>query len=182
MPKSVCVYCGSRFGSMPAYRDAAEALGRAIAQEGWQLVYGGADVGLMGTLAKAAQEAGGETFGVMPAHLIDMEIGKRDLTHFVVTQTMHERKNIMLSNADAVVLMPGGAGSLEEMFETLTWRQLGLHRKPICILNTNGFWSPLLALVDHIIDQGFADASLRDFLETEETPESLMVRLRDRLG
>lgn len=153
---SVCVYCGSRFGIDPAYEQAADALGRALADQGWRLVYGAGDVGLMGTVARAAQSAGGETFGVIPQHLVRAEVGKSDLTTYVVTETMHERKKVMFMNADAVVLLPGGAGSLDEIFEVLTWRQLGLHEKPVIVVNTNGYWNPLKDLLDYIVAQGFA--------------------------
>ncbi len=175
--KSVCVYCGSRPGAMPAYAQAADTLGTAIAAAGWRLVYGAGDVGLMGVVARAAQAAGGDTFGVIPTHLLEWEVGKTDLTRFVVTETMHERKKVMLMNADAVVVLPGGAGSLDELFEVLTWRQLGLHEKPILILNTEGYWDPLLTLVDHVIAQGFADPSLGGFLTVVDTPESAMAAL-----
>ena len=175
--KSVCVYCGSRPGAMPAYAQAADTLGTAIAAAGWRLVYGAGDVGLMGVVARAAQAAGGDTFGVIPTHLLEWEVGKTDLTRFVVTETMHERKKVMLMNADAVVVLPGGAGSLDELFEVLTWRQLGLHDKPILILNTEGYWDPLLTLVDHVIAQGFADPSLGGFLTVVDTPKSAMAAL-----
>jgi hypothetical protein len=161
---SVCVYCGSRDGLDPAYAQAATDCGTMLARNGWRLVYGAGDVGLMGRVARAAQAGGGDTFGVIPQHLLDWEVGKTDLTTFIVTETMHERKKVMLMNADAVVVLPGGAGSMDELFEALTWRQLGLHAKPIFVLNQNGYWDPLLALMDQIIDKGFADASLRDFL------------------
>lgn len=162
MPKfSVCVYCGSRSGLRPGYVAAGEALGQAIAAEGWQLVYGAGDVGIMGAVARAAQAAGGETLGVIPIHLIRAEQGKRDLTHFVVTETMHERKKVMFMNANAVAMLPGGAGSLDEFFEVLTWAQLHLHHKPIVLIDVEGYWQPLLALVDHCIAEGFADPSLR---------------------
>lgn len=177
--KSVCVYCGSRLGTNPAYAEDAQILGRALAAEGWRLVYGAGDVGLMGDVARAAQTAGAETFGVIPQHLVDMEVGKTDLTSYVVTETMHERKKVMIMNADAVVLLPGGAGSLDELFEALTWRQLGLHSKPIVVLNTDGYWTPLRALVDHVIDQGFADASLAGFLHWAQTPQDAVDVLRD---
>lgn len=137
-----------------------------LARNNWRLVYGAGDVGLMGRVAKAAQVAGGTTFGVIPVHLLDMEVGKRDLDTFIITETMHERKKVMIMNADAVVMLPGGAGSLDELFEALTWRQLGLHTKPIFILNTEGFWDPLLYLVDHFIGEGFASPSLREFIQT----------------
>jgi len=162
--KSVCVYCGSRFGANPAYTEAAEALGQALADHDWRLVYGAGDVGLMGAVARATQAAGGETFGVIPTHLFDREVGKRDLNSFVITETMHERKKVMYMNADAIVVLPGGAGSMDEFFEVLTWRQLGLHDKPIFLLNVAGYWDKLLELNAHIVAEGFADQSLLDFV------------------
>ena len=163
-PKSVCVYCGSRAGVDPAYAVEAAAIGKAFAENGWRLVYGAGDVGLMGTVARAAQDAGADTFGVIPQHLVDWEVGKTDLTTYIVTETMHERKKVMFMNCDAVVVLPGGAGSLDERFEALTWRQLGLHEKPIFLLNTNGYWEPLIQLMNHVVTQGFADASLLDYI------------------
>jgi uncharacterized protein (TIGR00730 family) len=148
-----------------------------LARNGWRLVYGAGDVGLMGRVARAAQAGGGDTFGVIPQHLLDWEVGKTDLTTFIVTETMHERKKVMLMNADAVVVLPGGAGSMDELFEALTWRQLGLHAKPIFVLNQDGYWDPLLALMDQIIDQGFADASLRDFLTVVPDVDTLTTDL-----
>lgn len=166
---SVCVFCGSRFGSDPAYREEATALGSVLAREGWRLVYGAGDVGLMGVVANAAQAAGGETLGVIPQHLLDREVGKRDLTQFVVTENMHERKKVMYMNSNAIVVLPGGAGSLDEFFEVLTWAQLGLHRKPILLLNTAGYWDPLIGLLDHVVAQGFADESLKALVRTVDT-------------
>ncbi len=180
-PKSVCVYCGSRPGARPAYAEAARATGTMLAANGWRLVYGAGDVGLMGEVARAAQSGGGATFGVIPTHLLDREVGKRDLSTFVVTETMHERKKVMFMNADAVVVLPGGGGSLDEFFEVLTWRQLGLHEKPIVLLNTEGYWDPLLSLVDRIIGEGFADASLRGFIDVAATVGELETLLR-RMG
>ncbi len=165
LQKSVCVYCGSRDGARASYGAAATETGEMLAKNGWRLVYGAGDVGLMGKVASAAQAAGGKTFGVIPVHLLDLEVGKRDLDTFIITETMHERKKVMIMNGDAVVMLPGGAGSLDELFEALTWRQLGLHTKPIFILNTEGFWDPLLGLIDHFIAEGFADPSLRDFVQ-----------------
>jgi uncharacterized protein (TIGR00730 family) len=162
--KSVCVFCGSRSGARPAYGRDAAATGRMIARNGWRLVYGAGDVGLMGEVARAAQADGGHTFGVIPGHLVAREVGKRDLTTFVVTETMHERKKVMFMNSDAVVVLPGGGGSLDEFFEVLTWRQLGLHAKPILVLNTDGYWDPLVAMIDRIIGEGFADPSLGTFV------------------
>ena len=148
-------------GVNPAHRAAAAQTGRAIAAAGWRLVYGAGDVGLMGEVARAAQAAGAPTLGVIPTHLLVMEVGKRDLTTFVITETMHERKKVMFMNADAIALLPGGAGSLDEFFEVLTWAQIGLHRKPIWLIDVAGYWQPLLALLDHVIAEGFADAALR---------------------
>ena len=174
---SVCVYCGSRDGSDPAYAVAAEALGTAIAQRAWRLVYGAGDVGLMGRTARAAQAAGGDTFGVIPQHLVDWEVGKRDLTRFIVTETMHERKKVMLMNADAVVVLPGGAGSLDEFFAVLTWRQLGLHDKPIIVLNISGYWDPLASLMARITDHDFADPSLTGLVQFETSVEGALSAL-----
>ncbi len=181
-PKSICVYCGSRYGTDPAYTEAAETFGHAIAAEGWRLVYGAGDVGLMGTVARSAQAAGTETFGVIPQHLVDWEVGKTDLTSYVVTETMHERKKVMFMNCDAVVMLPGGAGSLDEFFEVLTWRQLGLHDKPILLLNTKGYWDPLLDLVRHVTTQGFADDSLHGFYQVVPDAETCRNLLSDLLA
>ncbi|MEM0949053.1 MAG: TIGR00730 family Rossman fold protein [Pseudomonadota bacterium] len=172
--RSICVYCGSRFGENPAFRTAADALGRAIAKQGWRLVYGAGDVGLMGAVASATMAEGGDTFGVIPTHLKVREVGKTDITTLVETETMHERKKVMFMNADAVVVLPGGAGSLDEFFEVLTWAQLGLHNKPIWLLNIAGYWDPLQALVAHVIDEGFADPSLAQFVNMADTVSGLI--------
>ncbi len=162
---SVCVFCGSRAGANPGYETAAHDVGHLIATRGWRLVYGAGDIGLMGAVARAAKAAGGETLGVIPVHLMDRETASRDASRLVVTETMHERKKVMFMNSDAIVVLPGGAGSLDEFFEVLTWRQIGLHEKPLLLLNTEGYWDKLLELVDHIIAQGFADDSLRGFVQ-----------------
>ncbi|WP_299414908.1 TIGR00730 family Rossman fold protein [uncultured Sulfitobacter sp.] len=175
--KSVCVFCGSRAGDDPEFTKAAHAVGKGIAANGWRLVYGAGDVGLMGNVARAAQDAGGDTFGVIPQHLVDWEVGKTDLTTYIVTETMHERKKVMFMNCDAVVVLPGGAGSLDELFEVLTWRQLGLHDKPIIILNINGYWDPLQQLLNHVADHGFADKSLLDFLTWVPDAQSVLTVL-----
>ncbi|MGY9039322.1 MAG: LOG family protein [Rhodobacterales bacterium] len=176
--KSVCVYCGSRPGDDPEYTTQADALGRALAQNDWRLVYGAGDVGLMGTVARAAQAAGGTTFGVIPDHLVKWEVGKTDLTTYVVTETMHERKKVMFMNCDAVVVLPGGAGSLDELFEVLTWRQLGLHQKPVILLNTKGYWDPLTALLDHVVTRGFAEESLLSYIDTVDDVDAALEVLR----
>ncbi len=181
-PRSICVYCGSRDGADPRFAAEAAALGRSIAEAGWRLVYGAGDVGLMGRVARAAQEAGGDTFGVIPTHLLSREVGKRDLARLVVTETMHERKKVMIMNADAVVVLPGGAGSLDEFFEALTWRQLGLHDKPILVIDVGGFWGPLRALVDHVIEAGFAEPGLAELVAWMPDAAAAMAALRVRLA
>ena len=180
--KSVCVYCGSRMGARPAYGEAARATGALLAARGWRLVYGAGDIGLMGEVARTAQAAGGATFGVIPTHLLTHEVAKRDLTSLVITETMHERKKVMFMNADAIVVLPGGGGSLDEFFEVLTWRQLGLHEKPIILFNVEGYWNPLLALVDGVITEGFAAPSLRDFIDVADSVEVMEAILRTHLG
>jgi uncharacterized protein (TIGR00730 family) len=182
LPKSVCVYCGSRAGVDPAYALEAAAIGKSLAENGWRLVYGAGDVGLMGTVARAAQDAGANTFGVIPQHLVDWEVGKTDLTTYIVTETMHERKKVMFMNCDAVVVLPGGAGSLDELFEALTWRQLGLHEKPIFLLNTNDYWDPLIHLMNHVVTQGFADASLLEYITVVPDASAVTTALRHALS
>lgn len=156
---------------------AAQALGTGIAAQNWRLVYGAGDVGLMGDVARATLAAGGDAFGVIPTHLMQGEIAKRDLGTLVVTETMHERKKVMFTNSDAIVVLPGGAGTLDEFFEVLTWRQLGLHAKPIFILNTGGYWTPLANLIDNIIAEGFADPSLRGFFMLCNSVEEVLAGL-----
>ncbi len=183
MPQpSICVYCGSRDGVSPNYGAAADKLGHGLAERGWRLVYGAGDVGLMGRVARAAQAGGAETFGVIPQHLVQWEVGKSDLTSYVVTETMHERKKVMFMNCDAVVVLPGGAGSLDELFEVLTWRQLGLHEKPVFLVNTDGYWDPLMHLLNHVVAQGFADASLLEMLDCVPDTDAVLRQLAETLG
>ena len=179
---SVCVFCGARPGANPSYGAAARDFGAALADAGWRLVYGAGDVGLMGEVARAAQAAGGDTFGVMPEVLKHWEGVKSDLTHYVLTETMHERKKVMFMNSDAIVLLPGGAGSLDEFFEALTWRQLGMHEKPIVLLDVDGYWAPLTGLLDHVIAEGFADASVRDFYRVAADVPAALAILRAALS
>ncbi len=168
-------------GSDPAYAQDAADLGTALAHNDWRLVYGAGDVGLMGTVARAAQDAGAETFGVIPQHLVQWEVGKTDLITYIVTETMHERKKVMFMNCDAVVVLPGGAGSLDELFEALTWRQLRLHKKPVFLVNTNGYWDPLIQLLKHVVTEGFADAELLDFYRVAESAEDVVAQLKTAL-
>jgi uncharacterized protein (TIGR00730 family) len=180
--RSVCVFCGSRPGAEPAYAAAAAATGRALAEARFRLVWGAGDVGLMGEVARAAEAAGGATLGVIPEHLVARERGRRDVAAFVVTETMHERKKVMFMNADAIVALPGGPGTLDELFEVLTWRQLGLHGKPVLLVNVEGYWEPLLALLRHLVAEGFAEASFLGFFEVHDSVPALVARLHERLG
>lgn len=182
VPRSVCVFCGSRPGARPAYAEAARSTGRVIAQGGWRLVYGAGDVGLMGLVAEAAQAAGAPAMGVIPQHLMTREKGRSRLTTMVVTEDMHERKKVMFMNSDAIVVLPGGAGSLDEFFEILTWRQIGLHEKPIFLLNTEGYWDPLLRLLDHVIAEGFAEPQLASYAAVVPDAATLARRLTAALG
>lgn len=178
MAPSVCVYCGSREGRDPRFGEAADATGRMLAANGWGLVYGAGDVGLMGRVARAHQAAGGRALGVIPGHLFPREVARQGLDRLVVTETMHERKKVMFMNADAVVCLPGGAGSLDEFFEVLTWRQIGLHAKPILLLDVGGYWRPLLTLLEHVVAQGFAEPSILGFVTVAEDVGALERELR----
>jgi uncharacterized protein (TIGR00730 family) len=180
--RSVCVFCGARNGGRRRYAAVARELGALLAAERWRLIYGAGDIGLMGAVAEAAVQAGADTLGVVPQHLLGVERAARDFSRIVVTETMHERKKVMFVNSDAIVVLPGGAGSLDEFFEVLTWRQLGLHDKPIFLLNVEGYWNPLVALLDHVIAEGFAGESLRGLVAVAPDVEDLGRRLRAALG
>lgn len=155
MKRSICLYCGSRLGTHSAFADDAAALGREIAMRGWQLVYGGGNVGLMGVAARAALALGGQVVGVIPRALLEREQGLAEVSELIVTETLRERKAIMFERSDAFVALPGGFGTLEELVETLTLRQLRYHDKPIYLLDTAGFFQPLLRFFDHARDSGF---------------------------
>lgn len=180
--KSICVFCGSRTGNDPAFAQAARAFGAGLAEAGLALVYGAGDRGLMGEVARAAQGAGAHVTGVIPQHLVAMEVGRSEVDDYVVTANMHERKMLMFERSDAVAVLPGGPGTLDECFEVLTWRQLGLHAKPVVLLNTAGYWNPLLALIDGAIAGGFADAGFRDFLTVEDDAQAAVATLASRLN
>lgn len=172
--RSVCVYCGSRVGDKNNYEILAADLGSSLADAELELVYGAGSIGLMGILARTALEGGGSVYGVIPKALDAHEITQNDLTELHITKDMHERKNKMYTRADAFVVLPGGLGSLDEFFETLTWAQLSLHKKPIYLLNHNGYWNPLIALIDHVIDEGFAGEDTHDLYEVVEDVSQLM--------
>ena len=168
---ALCVYCGSSPGRDPAFMEAATALGRAVAERGARLVYGAGDAGLMGATARAALSAGGEVIGVVPQVLAGME-GRTDVnTTLIRTETMHERKKVMFANADAFLVLPGGPGTLDETIETLTWRQLGLHAKPLVLVDVQGYWSRLLDLFAHFTEQGFMHERFNGFYAVAKTPE-----------
>ena len=160
-PKSVCVYCGSSSRVADVYKDAAHALGEGLARRDIQLVYGGGRVGLMGIMADAALAAGGSVVGIIPEHIQSAEVEHTGLTELLVVDSMHTRKRLMVDRSDAFVVLPGGFGTMDEAFEVLTWKQLRLHDKPIVVVDVDGYWRPLLGLVDHMVAQGFAQTSHR---------------------
>lgn len=178
MSLAICVFCGSRAGDSPAYVQSARDLGAAIGAAGWKLVYGGGDVGLMGIVADAALKAGAEVIGIIPQRLLDREVGKREVSELVVTQTMYERKQIMVERSDAFVVLPGGLGTLDELLEVITLRQLGYHDSPIIIVDIEGYWAACIALLDRVIETGFADATARDLYSIEPTVEATLAALR----
>jgi len=173
---SICVFCGSRSGTDPAYEVAARCLGQALAQANITLVYGGGNVGLMGVVADAALEAGGEVVGVIPEALMRREIGHPGLTKLHVVASMHERKAKMAELSDGFVALPGGTGTLEEFFEVLTWAQLGEHEKPCGLLDIAGYYGPLLAVFDHMVEKGFLKDHHREMLLLERDPTTLLER------
>jgi len=175
---SLCVYCGSRSGADPRYAQAARALGTALGRGGHRLVYGGGHAGLMGVVADATLAAGGQVLGIIPRRLVNRELGHRGVQELRVVDTMHERKLQMAQASDAFVALPGGLGTLEELFEVWTWQQLGYHGRPIGLLDTGGFYQPLRALLAHTRDAGFVDARHVDALRVDTDPERLLETLR----
>ncbi len=176
-PLSICVYCGSRHGADPAYTAAARALGQAIGERGWQLVYGGGKVGLMGEVADATLAAGGRVVGVIPQTLQAREVGHAGLSELHVVQTMHQRKQMMAERSDLFIALPGGIGTLEELYEVWTWRQLGYHDQPIGLLNTLGYYDGLLAFMRHAVDQGFLAADQMNNVRVGTDPLALLATL-----
>lgn len=172
--KAICVFCGSSFGAREAYADAARDTGRVIAELGYTLVYGGAKVGLMGTVADAALAAGGKVIGVLPRALEDKEIGHEGLTELHLVGSMHERKAKMADLSDAFIALPGGVGTLEEIFEVWTWGQLGYHQKPCGFLNIEGYYNDLIRFLDHQTEQGFTKDVMRAMVQIAGTPEEMV--------
>jgi uncharacterized protein (TIGR00730 family) len=176
--KSVCVYCGSRPGTRPAFAATAAMLGRRLADDGVTLVYGGGNVGLMGVVADAVLEAGGEVIGVIPEQLVNWEVAHKGVTRLEVVANMHERKARMFDLADGFVALPGGFGTLDEMFEMLTWRQLGIADKPCAFLDVDGFYAPLLAMMDRMVEERFLHPDQRRDLWHGDSIDALMAWMR----
>jgi uncharacterized protein (TIGR00730 family) len=175
--RSVTVFCASAEGAFPLYRMAAEELGRALASRGIELVYGGAKVGLMAAVANAALAAGGRVIGVIPEVLVELEAAHDGLTELHITSTMHTRKAMMAERAGAFIALPGGVGTLEELFEVIAWQALKLHTKPIILLNTNSFYDPLLAFLDHAVADGMIKPQVRAVVLVAETVDDLVRQL-----
>jgi uncharacterized protein (TIGR00730 family) len=175
---TVCVFCGSRSGGRPTYADATRRLGTSLVAHGMDLVYGGGHVGLMGVVADAVLGAGGRAVGVIVQSLVDREVAHHGLTELIVVDTMHKRKALMAERADAFVALPGGYGTGDELFEILTWAQLGFHARPIGLLNTAGYFDPLLAWLDHMVQEDFLRPKHRELLQVEDDADRLLDRLR----
>ena len=178
--KSIAVYCGASFGLDPKYADAARALARVLVEHNIGLVYGGGNVGLMGTIADEVLRLGGEATGVIPRALLEREVGHTGLTRMFVVKDMHERKAMMADLSDGFIAMPGGMGTLEELFEMLTWSQLGIHAKPVGVLNVDGFYDGLVGFLGHLRGEGFVRAEHAGLMMVEATPEALVRRLQGR--
>ena len=179
MLKSLCVFCGSSAGNRTAYREVAAVVGRLLAERGVTMVYGGGNVGLMGAAADACLQAGGRVVGVIPQVLVDKEVAHRGLTELHVVGSMHERKARMADLADGFLALPGGVGTFEEFFEILTWAQLGLHRKACALLNVEGYYEPLLAMVDHAVAEGFVKPVHRAMVLSGSDPVSLLDQMSE---
>lgn len=175
----ICVFCGSSMGNTPLYREAATELGRAIVNRGWSLVYGGGQVGLMGVVANTVLQEGGEVTGVIPHFLNTREVAHNGVTHLKLVETMHERKALMEKLSDAFVALPGGFGTYEEVLEIITWGQLGLHRKPIGLLDLDGFYQPLLSQVEKGIECGFIRPEFRGLLVSGESVADVAASIED---
>ena len=172
--KKICVYCGSSSGNGEGYLAAAERLAEALVQRDLGLVYGGASVGIMGALANAVMKRGGEVIGIMPQALMRREIGNDHLSELQVVDSMHERKAAMADQSDGFIALPGGMGTLEELFEILTWGQLGFHNKPIGLLNVDGYYDHLIHFLEHAVGQGLLRQQHRDLLRVQQAPEDLL--------
>lgn len=176
--KSLCVYCGSSIGASPVYAEAARALAKVMVENNISLVYGGGDVGLMGAIANEVISLGGEATGVIPKALMEKEVGHHGLTRLHTVRDMHERKAMMAELSDGFIAMPGGIGTLEELFEVFTWSQLGFHDKPIGLLNVNGFYNGLTGFLQHVVAEGFLKKEQAALLIHDPSPSALVARLK----
>jgi uncharacterized protein (TIGR00730 family) len=177
--KSIAVFCASSLGSNKIYEQAARSAGQTLVRAGLRVVYGGGNVGLMGVLADSALAAGGEVIGVIPRSLLEREVGHKGLTELYVVETMHERKQKMADISEAFLALPGGAGTLEEIFEQWTWAQLGIHANPCGFLNVNHYFDPLRAMIDHMVAEGFTGPAFASMLAIEDDLEVLLDRFRN---
>ena len=175
----LAVFCGSSSGNDPVYRNQATLLGQILAKRGIRIIYGGGRVGLMGILANAALEAGGEVTGVIPGFLQIKEVAHQGLTEMITVESMHERKALIERRSDGAIALPGGYGTMDEMFEMLTWGQLGLHQKPVGLLNVNGFFDPLLQMLDNMVTEGFLRPDYRTQITTSEDIGSLLDKMSE---
>ncbi len=180
--RSLCVFCGSSVGTAPGHREAARLLGRLMGEAGVSLVFGGGHVGMMGVLADAALQAGGRVVGVIPEHLMRVEMPQRDLSELIVVDSMHTRKRRMFDMAQAFCILPGGLGTLDETFEILTWKQLRLHGKPVVLANLDGYWTPWLKLIDAVIEGGFAHREVARLFTVVETVEEVLPSVEAELS
>ena len=180
--RTLCVFCASAMGAQPEYEQAAQRLGKALAERGIGLVYGGAQVGLMGAVADSTMRHGGNVIGVIPQVLVDREISNHGLTELHVVDTMHTRKALMAERADAFLILPGGYGTFEEMFEVLTWQSIRLHTKPVCLLNVRGFYDGLLSFLDTCVNEGVLRPAARGNLLVAETVDTALDLLQQRAG
>ncbi|MDR2016867.1 MAG: TIGR00730 family Rossman fold protein [Burkholderiales bacterium] len=177
--RSLCVFCGAAFGARPAYIKAAEAMGRYLAANEIELVWGGGQVGLMGALADAVIAGGGRTYGIIPRFMVQRELAHPAATVMVAVDSMHERKAAMAERADGFVALPGGFGTLDELFEIITWAQLHIHAKPVGLLNVDGFFAPLLAMMRHLVEESFVPRAHLDMLHVAATPEALLASMQN---
>lgn len=179
---AICVYCGAKETVDPKHLDAATAFGTELVQAGFRLVFGGGNCGMMGRVANAVMAAGGHVTGIFPKHLDQFEVRHTGLSELVLVDSMHERKQKMFELSDGFVILPGGFGTMDEMFEILTWRQIGLHEKPLVIFNHLNYWNPLLGLMDHLMDNGFASPKNRSFYDVYANSSEVIHTLSERLG
>ncbi|WP_374538451.1 LOG family protein [Chitinimonas taiwanensis] len=176
--RAICVFCGAAFGNRPVYQAAATALGHTLAEQQLELVWGGGKVGLMGVVADAVLARGGQTLGVIPSFMVEKELAHTDSTELIEVDSMHSRKALMAERADGFIALPGGFGTLDELFEILTWAQLHIHAKPIGLLNVNGYFDPLLAWIKQAEEEGFVRSAHRQLFHVADTPETLLALMR----